>query len=239
MLAGDGGDAVVVDLVDQAVAAQDVALAAHEGQQPRVDAHSGFDAEGAGDDVAARVVAGFVFGDVAGGQQFLHVTVVDGGAAEAALGQHVGAAVADVGECELGGGAVGGWHYGERGEGGAHPHLRAVAAGGLEDGGVGLHHGGLHHLGAWRTRGQAIAQHVGGHRAGHFTGLVATHPVGHREHERLGEVRVFIGFAHAAGIGGGAPAQHLAHWASNTVEPICSRSPLVMGRAPTSRPPFR
>ena len=53
----NGGDLVVVDLVDQAVAAQDEAVAVDDRQEPRVDPHRRLDAEGAGDDVAARVRA--------------------------------------------------------------------------------------------------------------------------------------------------------------------------------------
>ena len=51
-------DLVVGDLVDEAVAAQQEAVAADERQRPRVDADLRLDAERAGDDVAARVVCG-------------------------------------------------------------------------------------------------------------------------------------------------------------------------------------
>ncbi|HEX2783086.1 MAG TPA: hypothetical protein VHN36_05840, partial [Ilumatobacteraceae bacterium] len=45
--------------------------------QPCVDSHCGLDAEGASDDVAARMRARLVFADVAGVDQLLHVAVVD------------------------------------------------------------------------------------------------------------------------------------------------------------------
>ena len=95
------GDVVVADLVDEAVAAQEEAVAAHERQRPRVDAHRRVDAQRPGDDVAPRVVARLVVGDVAGGDELLHVAVVDGDATEPAVAQEVGARVADVDERQL------------------------------------------------------------------------------------------------------------------------------------------
>jgi hypothetical protein len=86
-----GGDVGVVDLVDEAVAAEQEPVAADQGQRPPVDAHLGLDAERTGDDVAARVVAGLVLGDVAGGHQLLDVAVVDGYATEAAVAEQIGA----------------------------------------------------------------------------------------------------------------------------------------------------
>ena len=99
--AQDLDDLVVADLVDEAVAAQQEAVAAHERQRPGVDADRRVDAEGAGDDVAARVGAGLVVGDVAGGDELLHVAVVDRHPAQPAVAQQVGARVADVDEGEL------------------------------------------------------------------------------------------------------------------------------------------
>ena len=72
------------------------------GTQPRVDAHRRLDAEGAGDDVAARVGARLVLADVAGVDQLLHVAVVDGGSMQLAVAQQVGARVADVDQREAG-----------------------------------------------------------------------------------------------------------------------------------------
>ena len=51
-----------------------------------------------GDDVAAGVGAGLVVGDVPGGDELLHVAVVDGDPREPAVAQQVGARVADVDE---------------------------------------------------------------------------------------------------------------------------------------------
>ena len=94
----DVGDVLVGDLVDEAVAAQEEAVAADEGQRPGVDLDRRIDAEGAGDDVAARVVAGLVGGDVTGVDQLLHVAVVDRDPAQPLVAEQVGARVADVGE---------------------------------------------------------------------------------------------------------------------------------------------
>ena len=68
---------MVGNFVDQTVAAQHETIAAHDGQARHIAAHGGLNAQGAGDDVAAWVSACFFFGDVAGGNQFLHVAVVD------------------------------------------------------------------------------------------------------------------------------------------------------------------
>ena len=91
----EGGDCLedvgVGDFVDKAVAAEQEPVATDEGQCPPVDFDVGLDAEGAGDDVAARVGAGFFFGDVAGRHQLLHVAVVNRDASQAAVAQQVGA----------------------------------------------------------------------------------------------------------------------------------------------------
>ena len=99
--AHDLDDVVVAHLVDEAVAAQQEAVAAHERQRPRVDAHRRVDAERSRHDVAPRVVARLVVGDVPGGDELLHVAVVDRDATQAAVAQQVGARVADVDEGEL------------------------------------------------------------------------------------------------------------------------------------------
>ena len=83
----DLDDVVVADLVDEAVAAQEEAVAAHERQRPGVDADGRVDAQRSGHDVAPRVVARLVVGDVAGGDELLHVAVVDGDAPQPAVAQ--------------------------------------------------------------------------------------------------------------------------------------------------------
>ena len=93
-------DVRVGDLVDQPVAAEHEPVASDERERPPVDAHLGLDAEGARDDVAARVRAGLVLGDVSGGDQFLDVAVVDRHSTQPAVAEQVGARVADVGEHE-------------------------------------------------------------------------------------------------------------------------------------------
>ena len=69
----DGRDLIVVHLVDQTVAAEYEAIAVNHRNQPGVDADGRLDAERASDDVAPRVGARLVFGDVAGVDQLLHV----------------------------------------------------------------------------------------------------------------------------------------------------------------------
>ncbi len=100
MSGDDGGDLVVVDLVDQPVAAQHEPVAADDRHRPRVDPHTGLDPERPGDDVAAGVEAGLGAGDRTLGDEFLHEAVVDRDLAQAAVAEHVAARVADVGDPE-------------------------------------------------------------------------------------------------------------------------------------------
>ncbi len=95
-----GGDVGVGHLVDEAVAAQHEPVATDERQRPPVDAHLRLDAERPRDDVATGMRAGLVLGDVAGGDELLHVAVIDGDPAQAAVTEQIRARVADVGEHE-------------------------------------------------------------------------------------------------------------------------------------------
>ena len=100
------GDVVVGGFVDEAIGAQHEPVATHDGQHLGIDAHGGLDAQGPRDDVSTRVVAGLGLGDVAGADQLLHVAVVDGDPAQAAVAHEVGAAVAHVHHGEHGVAAV-------------------------------------------------------------------------------------------------------------------------------------
>jgi hypothetical protein len=83
----DVGDVLVADLVDEAVAAEHEPVAADDRHRPRVDPHCRLDAEGPGDDVAARVGAGLVAADRALGHELLHEAVVDRELAQAAVAE--------------------------------------------------------------------------------------------------------------------------------------------------------
>ena len=96
----EASDLLVRHLVDQAVGAEQVAVPALGGEQPRVDGDGRFHAEHPGHDVAVRMLAGLLGGDLAGGQHLLDVAVVPGQLAQLTVGQEVGAAVADVGQHE-------------------------------------------------------------------------------------------------------------------------------------------
>ena len=197
-------DVGVRDFVDEAVAAQQEPVAFDERQGPPVDLHVGFDAERAGDDVAARVGARLLVGDVAGRHELLHVAVVDRDTPQPTVAQQVGARVADVGEHERfrlflrddGGDPVGldrivgvdvgfaaSRHRvlddGDHGDRGAHAGLARVGDRRAEDVAV-------------RTRdrlddalggrcgflvGEGLANALHGERARHFAGFVAAHPV--------------------------------------------------------------
>ena len=75
-----------------------------------------------------------------------------------------------------------------------------------------------------------------GDLAGDLAGLVPAHAVGDAEDHRLGDERVLVAGAHQTDVGGGPPTHGrlvgernvVAHYsASNTVLPICTRSPLA------------
>ena len=228
-------DLVVADLVDEPVAAQQEAVAAHERQRPGVDPHGGVDAEGAGDDVAARVGAGLVVGDVAGRHELLHVAVVDGDPPQPAVAQQVRPRVADVDEGELlgrrrrrrvgrgvagrrrRGSVVGDGDDGEGGDRRAHALLVGVADGGAVDVAVDLgdRRDDLLEVGAGGA--EAGAQEVDGERAGDLAGAVAAHPVGDDEDVRLGEEVVLVVGPDPPGVGRRAPAQLGHYCASSTV----------------------
>ena len=87
-----------------------------------------------------------------------------------------------------------------------------------------------------------------GDRAGDLAGLVAAHAVGDTEHHRLGDEGVLVPAAHQPDVGGRAPAHSRLigegdvvahHSASNTVLPICTRSPLATCSGAVSRLPFK
>ena len=217
----EAGDLLVGHLVDQAVGAEQVAVAALGGEQPRVDGDRRFHAEHPGHDVAMRMLAGLLGGDLAGGQHLLHVAVVPGQLAQLAVGQEIGAAVADVGQHEPV--AVVARRGGDEGERGAHaPRGRILERApvhrlvGRPDDVRHRGHGG--DLGI-----EAGLDGLERDRAGHLAGGVATHAVGHREHARRGEHPVLVGLADAARIGRGAP-------------PELGHQPSPMGRA-VMRPP--
>ena len=83
------GDVIVRDLVDEAVGAEQDAVALEDRHRPRVDADTRFDTERAGDDVAARVVSGLLAGDRPLGHQLLDEAVVDRQLAQSGVAHHV------------------------------------------------------------------------------------------------------------------------------------------------------
>ena len=88
----------------------------------------------------------------------------------------------------------------------------------------------------------ALAQHARRDGAGHLARLMATHAVGHGEHERLRYEVVFVRLADQPHIGGRTPGEHGmvgAHRsASKMVLPTCTRSPFTMATGRVTRTPF-
>ena len=250
-----GRDLGVGDLVDQSVAAQQEAVAADERKGPPVDLDVGIDAERPRDDVAPRVGARLVLGDVAGGDEFLHVAVIDGDPSEPVVAQQVGARVADVGEHQRLGGVYGdddrfgrrvvlvdvglsatGERVGDdrdRGDRRAHATLGRVGDRRPEDVAVG---GGdrVDHVGGRReiVFGQAGGDPLDGEFAGDLAGLVAAHAVGDDEDAVAGEDVVLVVRTELSGVGGGAPTE-LSHRRPPTGCPRCARA-LRRGRCASS-----
>ena len=142
-------------------------------------------ADGVGDDVAVGVCEGFFGGEGAGVDELLHVGVVVGELAQSVGGcVGVAAAVATPGDV----GAVGcdpGQH-----DGGAHAEGVEVFDDVLVDGIVGILHGLVEQLGGEVVGvgglgggfgGEGLGQCLHGDGRGHFSGIVASHSVGHGE----------------------------------------------------------
>jgi hypothetical protein len=128
-----------------------------------------------------------------------------------AAAQQVGAAVADVGQLQD---AVAG-HGRRRGDGGAHPPQRRVAAGPLDDGPVALPDGAGQRLGGLAGDGEGApvqgGQRLDRHRRGDLAALVAAEAVGDREHGPAAQVAVLVAGPGQADVGPGEAAQpHLA-----------------------------
>ena len=220
-------DLIVADLVDEPVAAEQEAVAPHERQRPGVDAHRWVDAEGTGHDVAARVGARLVVGDVTGRHELLDVAVVDGHAPQSPVAYEVRARIAHVDEGQLLAGgrlngavdrcvAVGGDDR-QGGDRRAHALLVRVAERGPVDVAVDLGDRRDDLLEVVAASAQAGAQEIDGEGAGDLTGAVAAHAVGDDEDVRLGEEVVLVVGPDASGIGRRAPAQLRHYCASSTV----------------------
>ena len=91
-----GGEAVVVDLVEEAVAADQVAVADHRDDLPGVDEHGAVDAQSPGEDVALRVDRRLGAGQAALALHRGDEAVILGDLREGAVGEQVEPGVADV-----------------------------------------------------------------------------------------------------------------------------------------------
>ena len=136
----------------------------------------------------------------------------------------------------------------------AHALLIGIVERRPEDRRVGVDHGGDEIRQVWvdhpvrvvadRCGCAGIADRVDGDLAGHFTGFVTTHAVGHDEQPATGMPVVLVLFSYAAGVGGDAPSE-AGGWpdsrlcrvvthgqASRLIVPMLIRRPLA--RAPAS-----
>ena len=99
-----------------------------------------------------------------------------------------------------------------------------------------------------RARAKPIADDACGDVAGDLARLVTTHAIGDPEHHRLGDERVLVAHAYLTDVGRSPPTHRrlvgesdvITHYsASNTVLPICTRSPLVRFAGAARRFPLR
>jgi hypothetical protein len=166
---------------------------------PRVDLDLGLDPERAGDDGALGVLGGLLGGELAAAHQLLDQRMVVGEPGELAVAHHVGAAVADVSDDELGLLQV------DRGERRAHPRLLAFGLRGVVDPPVrGPHAGGEALLEArvlGVRGGQAATELLDGKRRGDLAGLGAAHPVGDHEQRHPHVRAVLVVASLATGVG--------------------------------------
>ncbi len=128
-------DVGVLDVVDETIGTDEEAVAVVGGHLPCVDIDVGVDAEGAGDDVALRVRAGLLGGDLAGGDEIADIGVVAAHLHQLPVLHHVGTRVTDVDDDQL----LVRWRadQGETGEGGAHSTKLGLRRGAAEDAVVG------------------------------------------------------------------------------------------------------
>ncbi len=234
--AAEGGDhPVLIHLVEESVAADQVAVADDGLHLPGVDGHGPVDAQGPGEDVALRVALGLLGRDAALPDQAGHQAVVLGELLDALAPEAVEPRVADVDDGEAF--ALGGVHVGQGGERGAHPLQVGVGARLLEDRLVGRAHGPDE-----GRRGRfvvGLAEDGEGGGRSDLTALVAAHPVGDGEELALpDEVAVLVVGPHPAHVGGRAGPE-LRHASSITVLPTCRRSPRFMTMAPVTRARLR
>lgn len=223
--AEDVREGFVVELAGEAVGAKEVDVAGFRAEAVGVGLDAGVGADGAGDVVAHGGDGGFVGGDLAGLELLFDEGVVVRELLEGAGAEAVAAAVADVGEEEIGWGD-GAWFGGARdgvgdlkgrreerrnveesNEGGAHAGLVGDFDGVLVDDSVGGVDGGLEaylRFDVGGGRGSEMGEEgAGGEAAGDFAGGGTAHAIADDEGADLGGegAGVFITAARATDIG--------------------------------------
>ncbi len=200
-----GGDLVLGDLVRQAVAAQQEAVAGEGQHGAAVDRDVDVDPERPRDDVALRVVGRLLGGEQAVAHEVLDQAVVLAELDQAVVAVQVQPGVADVDPADLV--ALGPVDHPHRAERGAHAVELAVVAGPLEDRPV----RGAHRVlqGVEVRAGAGLGDHRHRHRRCDLAALVAADAVGHAEQVLVGgdELGVLVGRPDLADVGGAPGAQ--------------------------------
>jgi hypothetical protein len=221
-------DARLRDLVEQAVGAQQVAIAHHGVDGEGVDRHPVVDAERARDDVALRVDRGLLRRQGPLPHQVGHQAVVVGELLELPDRVAIDPRVAHVGDRQdLFAVFV---DHGQRHHRGAHAGEFRVGGGGLVDGLVGPLDGVDQPVDG--AVGEAASEGLAGDRRRHVTAAVAAHAVGDGPQADVvaGHVVVVVRGAHAPDVCGASPAQgrpacHRGHrWPLTSAPGPCCRS---------------
>ena len=214
-------DPLLGDHRGEAVAAQQDHVAGARRIGPGVDLDVRLRAERARDDRSLRMLGGLLLGQLPAAHELVDERVVLGEALERPVAEQVRAAVADVGDRDMGVVDVGG------GQGRAHPGPPAIRARALVDLLVGL----AHALGQALLRaagvGQPPLERLDRDPRGDLAGLGAAHPVGDHEHRRPRVRAVLVVPPLAAGVGLAGGVRRAQHDQADSV--------LIAGRRTRSR----
>ncbi len=159
-------------------------------------------AEGAGDDISARVGAGLLTAEHSRQDELLDLRMVDRHLHDAVGREPVDPRVAHVEHHQVI--AAGRLEPGQPGHRGPHPARRLRPA---DDDLVRLLERVQHRLGEQRAQLHAAGERLDREPAGHVARAVAAHAVRHRVDRRHGEVAVLVYPSHAAHRGGDAVAE--------------------------------
>src|ERR1039458_10201160 len=215
-----------VQLVGEAVAAQQVPVTPDRLDLPQIDGHLGRHAEGPGQDVPIGMHRGLCRGHLTGPDHLLGQAVVGGDLDHLAVVKPVGARIADVDQGQDVVAVL--VDHGHGGQRGAHAAQLGVLLAALPDHSVGLGDR-FGQPGPGRLASERHPEGLDGQSRGNLTPGVAAHPVGHREQAGRLDGQVLVDGPDQAGIGGRARPE----------ERHLTSPPRTRCRPPAAGHPFR